>query len=146
MKKRVSVVIPVKDSQRTIGEAVRSLLEQSYGSENLEIILVGDPGDPTFGPLAAEIASGQVLAVEVAVDSPGRDANAKRNVGLARATGDVGDGENSIVFGPPQAAAMRVVARSRVRARRWERATCIYDDCNLRLRLRLSGAASALHQ
>ena len=56
MKKRVSVVIPVKDSQRTIGEAVRSLLEQSYGSENLEIILVGDPGDPTFGPLAAEIA------------------------------------------------------------------------------------------
>jgi len=89
MKKRVSVVIPVKDSQRTIGEAVRSLLEQSYGSENLEIILVGDPGDPTFGPLAAEIASGQVLAIEVAVDSPGRDANAKRNVGLARATGDV---------------------------------------------------------
>jgi cellulose synthase/poly-beta-1,6-N-acetylglucosamine synthase-like glycosyltransferase len=89
MKKRVSVVIPVKGSQRTIRETVRSLLEQSYGSEHLEIILVGDPGDPSFEPLAAEIAAEQVLAVGVAVDSPGRDSNAKRNVGLTRATGDV---------------------------------------------------------
>jgi cellulose synthase/poly-beta-1,6-N-acetylglucosamine synthase-like glycosyltransferase len=89
MKKRVSVIIPVKGSQRTIGETVRSLLDQTYGSEHLEIILVGDPGDPSFEPLAAEIAAGQVLVVEVAVDSPCRDANAKRNVGLVRATGDV---------------------------------------------------------
>jgi hypothetical protein len=41
-------------------------------------------------------------------------------VGLAGVAGEVGDGKNSIVFGPPQAATMTVVARRRVRARTYE--------------------------
>jgi GT2 family glycosyltransferase len=84
----VSVVIPVKHSQRTIRRAVDSLLAQDYDG-GLEVVLVGDPGDPTWSVLEPEIDAGLVRVVELEVETGGRDANAKRNAGLAAATGDV---------------------------------------------------------
>jgi GT2 family glycosyltransferase len=80
-----SVVIPVKHSQRTIGETVASLLAQDYAGE-IEIVLVGDPDDGSWTALPDDP---RVRRLEVDVNTGGRDSNVKRNVGLAAATGDV---------------------------------------------------------
>lgn len=85
----VSVVVPVKNSERTIAATVESLLEQSYRAGSLEILLVGDPDDRTWSAVEEHLASGSVKRLEIAVRSAGRDANAKRNLGLRHATGDV---------------------------------------------------------
>jgi GT2 family glycosyltransferase len=86
--KTVSVVIPVKNSGRTIARTVHSLLNQSY-SGPVEVILVGDVDDTTWEPLTNEIASGLVKIVETQIETGGRDSNHKRNLGLQVATGDV---------------------------------------------------------
>jgi GT2 family glycosyltransferase len=88
MMKSVTVVIPVKGSERTIGETLRALLGQSYDGR-VEVILVGDSGDTTWQPIRREIDAGLVRIIEVDVVTGGRDANHKRNVGLAAASGDV---------------------------------------------------------
>jgi GT2 family glycosyltransferase len=84
----VSVIVPVKASERTIGQTVRALLGQSYDGP-VEVILVGDCGDTTWEPIRLEIDVGMVRIIEVDVVTGGRDANHKRSVGLAAASGDV---------------------------------------------------------
>jgi glycosyltransferase involved in cell wall biosynthesis len=88
MPKSVSVVVPVKASERTIGQTVAALLSQSYGGP-LEVILVGDRDDTTWEPIRREIVAGRVTVIEVDVATGGRDANYKRNFGLAAAAGEV---------------------------------------------------------
>jgi cellulose synthase/poly-beta-1,6-N-acetylglucosamine synthase-like glycosyltransferase len=88
MPKSVSVVVPVKASERTIAQTVGALLSQHHDGL-LEIILVGDRDDTTWQPIRREIEAGLVRIVEVDVATGGRDANHKRNAGLAAAAGDV---------------------------------------------------------
>lgn len=85
----VSVVIPVKGNQRTIGQTVASIVAQDHDGE-VELILVGDHGDPTWQAVS-EGRTGRVTVrcLEITVQTGGRDANAKRNAGLAAARGDV---------------------------------------------------------
>lgn len=87
--KRLSVVIPVKSNQDTIRETVSALLRQATDSLEVEVILVGDPGDTTWQSLQDYINRGLIQAWELAVDSPGRDSNAKRDFGLKKASGDL---------------------------------------------------------
>jgi cellulose synthase/poly-beta-1,6-N-acetylglucosamine synthase-like glycosyltransferase len=84
----VSVVIPVKENQTTIGTTVRSLLTQDYRG-SVEILLVGDIKDPTWEPIQEAINSGRVRILEVEVHSANRDANAKRTIGLKAARGEI---------------------------------------------------------
>jgi succinoglycan biosynthesis protein ExoA len=86
--RRVSVIVPVKDSARTIVGTVESLLSQDYAGP-LEVLLVGDVGDGTWQPIRELIDDGAVRIVELDVATGGRDANAKRNAGLAAAAGEL---------------------------------------------------------
>lgn len=83
----VSVVIPVKNSQRTIRETVNSLLAQDYAAL-VEVIIVGDVGDQTWQALDG-IDDPRLVLVEHE-DMPGRREPAvKRDVGLRKARGQV---------------------------------------------------------
>lgn len=84
----VSVVIPVKRNQATIGATVKSLLNQDYQG-SVEILLVGDINDPTWQTIRDDIDSGRVRILEAEVQSANRDANAKRSIGLKAARGEV---------------------------------------------------------
>ena len=84
----VSVIVPVKNSERTIRGTVEALLAQDYAGP-LEIVLVGDVGDSTWDPIRAEIDAGAVRIIETSVRTGGRDANHKRNLGLEAASADV---------------------------------------------------------
>lgn len=84
----VSVVVPVKRSQKTIRLCVESLLHQDYEGI-VEVILVGDYRDPTWEPIKDIIREKLITAITVEVRGPGRDSNAKRNVGLHHAAGEI---------------------------------------------------------
>ncbi|WP_028061982.1 glycosyltransferase [Solirubrobacter soli] len=84
----VSVVIPVKNSQRTIGRTVDSLLAQTYAGP-IEVVLVGDVGDRSWDAVRAHIDEGRIRIIETQIETGGRDSNHKRNLGLDAATGDV---------------------------------------------------------
>ena len=70
-------------------------------------------GKPLSGQHASQAAAGSSVALGVAL---GREAE------------EVGVGENSIVFGPPQAETMSVLARRNVSERAYARTTCICDE------------------
>jgi glycosyltransferase involved in cell wall biosynthesis/putative flippase GtrA len=83
----VSVVIPCRDNERTIGEAVHSLLSQDY-SRLQEIILVGSLADTTWAGL--KDVTDPRLSMEELQPPPGvRDANFKRDAGIKMTSGDL---------------------------------------------------------
>ncbi len=83
----VSVVIPCRDNESTIGAAVRSLLAQDYPGLS-QIILVGSPGDRTWQGLAG-ITDRRLVTLEMETPPGLRDANYKRNAGIGGASGDL---------------------------------------------------------
>jgi putative flippase GtrA/glycosyltransferase involved in cell wall biosynthesis len=83
----VSVVIPCRDNQATIRDAVLSLLDQDYPYLN-EVLIVGSPGDCTWAALA-DIRDPRVQPFEVDAPPGLRDANYKRDVGIGRAASDL---------------------------------------------------------
>jgi cellulose synthase/poly-beta-1,6-N-acetylglucosamine synthase-like glycosyltransferase len=85
----VSVVVPVKNSQRTIGSLVDSLLAQDYPGK-YEVILAGDVGDSTWEPIRNLLETEPKLRyLEMKTSGPGNDANLKRNRGLELASGEI---------------------------------------------------------
>ncbi|MEO7001780.1 MAG: GtrA family protein, partial [Ktedonobacterales bacterium] len=84
----VSVIIPVKQSERTIEATVASLLQQEYPGP-VEILLVGDKDDSTWAPIRRHIDAGMVTIIEAEVYNAHQDMNAKRNIGLRHARGQV---------------------------------------------------------
>lgn len=84
----VSVVVPVKHRPATIGGLIKSLQGQNYPG-GFELILVGDVRDATWETVKKYAADPRIHVVEAAITAEGRDANAKRNIGLARASGEV---------------------------------------------------------
>jgi glycosyltransferase involved in cell wall biosynthesis len=86
----VSVIVPVKNSERTIRSLVESLLAQEYGGV-VDILLIGNEEDSTWSPVADIIAQGRIRAMEIALpeDHEGRDANLKRKFGCENAIGEI---------------------------------------------------------
>lgn len=84
----VSVVVPVKRSHKTIRACVQSLLNQDYPIK-LDIVLVGDVDDSTWLAIDDLLMQGVIRAYETRIVSAGRDANAKRNIGLIKSVGSL---------------------------------------------------------
>lgn len=82
------MIVPVKNSGHVVPELVASLLAQDYRGA-FEIILVGDPDDTSWDALHGEIDAGRIVAIAASIDCLGRDTNAKRQIGLQHARGDV---------------------------------------------------------
>ncbi|MBS8225590.1 glycosyltransferase [Vannielia litorea] len=82
--RKVSVVVPVFNGEDTIGNALRSVQEQTY--TNLEIIVVDDCStDRTFDILTE--LEGQDPRIRVAQTSENGGAYVARNLGMRQATG-----------------------------------------------------------
>ena len=83
----VSVVIPCRGNESTIGAAVQSLLDQDYPHLR-EITLIGSPGDPTWSALAG-VTDPRVSIWEVETPPGMRDANFKRDAAVRMTSGEV---------------------------------------------------------
>jgi putative flippase GtrA/GT2 family glycosyltransferase len=82
----VSVVVPCRGNERTIRATVDSLLAQDYPALT-EVILVGTAGDTTWRALR-DVSDPRLMILE-REETPYRDSNAKRDLGLQRARGEI---------------------------------------------------------
>jgi putative flippase GtrA/GT2 family glycosyltransferase len=83
----VSVVIPCKSNERTIGATAESLLSQDYPNL-IELIIVGDVGDSTWKSLS-HISDPRLTLLEHHLQPGLREPNVKRDEGLIKARGEV---------------------------------------------------------
>lgn len=79
----ISVAICTKANKGSIAQTVRALVNQHY-PHPIEIIVVGDTNDSAWGYL--EEFGERIRRIGVNVDSPGRDSNMKRSIGLQHAS------------------------------------------------------------
>ena len=82
MNGRTSVIIPVRNGERFIAEAVDSVLQQIAPAD--EIIVVDDASTDGTRLLLAGIQDRRIQAM----DGSGRGVSSARNIGLAAATGE----------------------------------------------------------
>jgi succinoglycan biosynthesis protein ExoA len=95
----VSIVIPCKNSTRTIRATVEALLHQDYPALG-EVILVGDIDDPTWTALMG-ITDPRLMVLEQGPTPGRRDPNVKRHRGICAASGEVlGLVDSDIVMDP----------------------------------------------
>jgi 4-amino-4-deoxy-L-arabinose transferase-like glycosyltransferase/putative flippase GtrA len=87
MLPEVSVVIPCKNSQRTIRATVQSLLSQDYPAL-VEVIIVGDVGDQTWHALEG-VTDPRLVIVEHEEIPGKREPAIKRDVGARKARGEI---------------------------------------------------------
>jgi putative flippase GtrA/GT2 family glycosyltransferase len=76
----VSIVIPCRNNEATIGAAVESLLDQDYAHLE-QIIVIGSPDDTTWAGLT-DIDDPRLTLIERAAPAGVRDANFKRDAGI----------------------------------------------------------------
>lgn len=82
----VSVVIPTYGRGRRLSEAVRSVLDQSYG--NIELLIVDDASPRPVVDHLDDLQFERVASVEFLQHEENRGANAARNTGIRSASGD----------------------------------------------------------
>lgn len=71
LRRRVSIIIPARDEERSIGRTVRAMLAQTY--PDLEVIVVDDRSTDATGGIVRAIAAedGRVVAVQGVEPPPG---------------------------------------------------------------------------
>jgi putative flippase GtrA/glycosyltransferase involved in cell wall biosynthesis len=83
----ITVVIPVRGNEKTIRDAVSSVLGQDYPLLR-ELILIGSPGDSTWSALR-DVDDPRLFVMETETPPGIRDANFKRDLGIRRSAGDL---------------------------------------------------------
>lgn len=88
MKYKISVILPVFNVENYIRDALESILEQSIGFENLEIIMINDCSTDKSGTIIDEYANKyeNFIAIHLSENSGG--AGKPRNIGIEKAHGD----------------------------------------------------------
>ena len=81
---KISVIIPVYNSQDYLRECVRSITSQTY--RDLEVLLVDDGSTDGSGDLCDALAAEDQRVV--AIHKPNGGTSSARNTGVERATGD----------------------------------------------------------
>jgi putative flippase GtrA len=104
----VSVVIPCRSSEATIGATVRSLLDQDYPNLG-EVLLIGSPDDSTWDGLSG-ICDPRLRWVEISAPPGRRDANFKRDAGIRQLTGELVALIDSDIVLPPDWVTVAVTA------------------------------------
>lgn len=80
----VSIIVPVYNAEKYLGECVRSIVAQTYS--RWELILINDGSTDSSGAIAARLASADPRIR--LIETPNRGAAAARNAGLDAAKGD----------------------------------------------------------
>ncbi|MEA5051234.1 MAG: glycosyltransferase family 2 protein [Oscillospiraceae bacterium] len=83
---KVSVVIPVYNAEKTLPRAVRSVVGQTVGFENIELLLCDDCSADGSWAMIQKLAKAHPNVVALRMEKSNRSAGAPRNEALRRAT------------------------------------------------------------
>ena len=82
MSMKISVIIPIYNSEKTINYCVNSIINQTY--KNLEIILINDGSTDSSLELCKNFKDDRIIII----DKPNGGVSSCRNIGIERASGD----------------------------------------------------------
>jgi glycosyltransferase involved in cell wall biosynthesis len=85
---KISVVLPVRNEARWIGQLLDQLMQQTYPSEAYEILVADGCSTDTTRTIVLEKARKSQAAIRL-IDNSGIRSGSGRNAGLAAATGDI---------------------------------------------------------
>ena len=83
MKEKLSVIIPVYNTEKYLEKCINSILNQTY--KNLEVILINDGSTDSSG-IICEKMKGKDKRI-ILIHSENRGVSVARNIGISRATG-----------------------------------------------------------
>lgn len=83
-EKKVSIIVPVYNCEKYVGECLDSLLNQSY--DNIEILLINDGSKDDSHNICSEYAKKDSRIVYISKENEG--VSKTRNIGLQKATGE----------------------------------------------------------
>ena len=85
---KISVIVPCYNAQRYLERCVNSIFSQTYGLENLEVILVNDASTDRTGDLMESYEKNHPEQVLVIHCEKNQKQGTARNIGMQYATGD----------------------------------------------------------
>lgn len=85
---KISIIIPVFNVEEYIEDAFNSLLNQSIGFENLEVIFVDDASTDSSSQIIDEYSNKYDNVISIHLENNSGDAGRPRNVGMDNATAD----------------------------------------------------------
>ena len=88
MEYKISIIIPVFNVEKYIKEALESIIRQTIGLENLEVIMVNDCSTDKSGEIMDEYDSIYDNFIAVHLPENSGAAGKPRNVGIEKATGE----------------------------------------------------------
>lgn len=82
----ITVLMPVRNEERHIEQAVRSVLDNGYPPEKIELIVIDGQSDDRTREILAEMAKDAPIRI---LDNPKRIVPTAMNIGLAKAGGEL---------------------------------------------------------
>src|SRR5699024_10471201 len=81
---KVSIIMPVYNSENTVGKSIESVLNQTY--KNIELIIINDGSNDNTEPIIVKYAASDYRIKYVFQENEG--VSSARNTGILKATGD----------------------------------------------------------
>jgi glycosyltransferase involved in cell wall biosynthesis len=88
MDEKISIILPIFNVEDSLRQGIDSLINQSIGRENLEIIMVDDCSSDKSGAIIDEYDDKYDCCIAIHLDKNTGAANGPRNIGLEISTGD----------------------------------------------------------
>lgn len=88
MKYKISIVVPVYNAEKYLVECVDTIINQTIGFENLQVILVNDGSKDSSGAIADDFAKKYKNITAIHLEKSHRIGGFARNVGIEKATGE----------------------------------------------------------
>lgn len=85
---KISVILPIYNVDKYLNAALDSIINQTFGFENLEVIMVDDCSSDNSGRIMDEYASKYENFIAIHLDKNSGSAGKPRNVGLDKASAD----------------------------------------------------------
>ncbi len=88
MSDKISIILPIFNVESHLKSGIDSLLNQSIGMDNLEIIMVDDASTDGSGEIIDEYSEKYDCCIAIHLDKNTGSANGPRNRGIEESTGD----------------------------------------------------------
>ena len=88
IKDKISIILPIFNVGNHLRKGINSLINQSIGNENLEIIMVNDCSTDNSGKIIDEYAEKYGCCKAIHLEKNTGAANGPRNIGIENSTGD----------------------------------------------------------
>lgn len=88
MNYKLSVIIPIFNAEKHLKKSIESIIQQSIGFENIELLLVDDKSTDNSSSIIQDYANNYKNIIPIYLNENSRNASTPRNIGIKNSTSD----------------------------------------------------------